>query len=63
MDKMKPLRNRGRNGRASGGVMKWVVLIVLVAVVGGVVTLMLTDLPAPTRHIEVAVPNDRSPAA
>ncbi len=43
--------------------MTWIVLIVLVAVVGGVVTLMLTDLPAPTRHIEVAVPNDRSPAA
>lgn len=56
---MKPFGNSRRGSRSGGGIVVWLILIVLIAVAVGAVVLMLTDVPAPVHHIEVAVPNDR----
>jgi hypothetical protein len=42
-----------------GRVVLWVVIAVVVIGVAGAVWLMTADVPAPTRHVEQVIPNDR----
>lgn len=60
MDKMKPLgstRGSGRTTATSARLLLYVIAVVLAVVVVGAVALAFVDVPAPSRHIEVFVPN------
>lgn len=37
----------------------WVVVAIVVILIAGAVYLMTATVPAPTRHIEQVIPNDR----
>ncbi len=57
---MKPLgktRGSGRAKQSSARLLLWLVVAVLAALVIGAVALAFVDVPAPSRHIEVVVPN------
>jgi|GEM_PF-3097178 len=61
MDKMKPFGNARGSGRAkqsSARALLYAVFALLVVIVVGAVALAFVDVPAPSRHIEVVVPND-----
>lgn len=40
-------------------VLLWIFVALLLIVVGGVVYLMVANVPAPTHHVERVIPNDR----
>ena len=42
-----------------GRLVLWVVVAVILIGVAGAVWLMTADVPAPTRHVEQVIPNDR----
>jgi hypothetical protein len=47
--------------RSSRTIRKFLLLAVLVLVLGGVIFVLTWDIPAPTRQIEVVVPDERLP--
>ncbi len=42
-----------------GRLLLWVVIAIVVVVVAGAVYLMTANVPAPVRHVEQVIPNDR----
>lgn len=42
-----------------GRLLMWIVIVVVVILIGGAVYLMTASVPAPTRHVEQVIPNDR----
>ena len=42
-----------------GRLLLWVLIAITVIVAVGLVYLMVADVPAPVRHIEQVIPNDR----
>ena len=52
-------RHEGRHDRKTGKLLKYTIVILIVALAAGAVFLATWDIPAPTHPVEKVIPNDR----